>query len=50
MADQGTPLQEKVAAYRDRPDDFRIHYIKSLRWIGYHVATNILDRLGALLA
>jgi len=50
MADKGTPLQEKVATYRDRPDDFRIHYIKSPRWIGYHVATNILDRLEALLA
>lgn len=50
MTDQLKELQEKVASYRDRPNDERIKYIRSPRWIGYQAAEDILKQLATLLA
>lgn len=49
MAEAPAHLLAKAAAYLERPDDERIVYIRSPRWIGYDAAKNILDRLEALL-
>lgn len=50
MADAASRIREKVAALRERPDEERILYIRSPRWIGYQAATDILGRLETLLA
>lgn len=42
-------LSEKAAAWLQREDADRIHYIRSPKWIGYDGANTILDRLESLL-
>ncbi|MCU7872094.1 MAG: TniB family NTP-binding protein [Candidatus Thiodiazotropha sp. (ex Lucinoma borealis)] len=49
MSESAVHLLPKVAAYLDQPDDNRIKYIRSPRWIGYPRAQAILDRLEVLL-
>lgn len=49
MSDHPLHLLAKAAAYLDRPDEERINYIRSPRWIGYDTANSILDRLESLL-
>lgn len=49
MSDHPSHLLAKAAAYLDRPDEERINYIRSPRWIGYDAANSILDRLESLL-
>jgi type II secretory pathway predicted ATPase ExeA len=43
-------LLPKAAAYLNQPDNERISYIRSPRWIGYDTAKEILERLETLLA
>jgi type II secretory pathway predicted ATPase ExeA len=50
MADYASHLLPKVAVYLNRPDQERIEYIRSPRWIGYPKAQETLDRLNALLS
>lgn len=49
MSSDTSHLLEKAAAYLDRPDEERIRYIRSPRWIGYPRAQEILDQLEQLL-
>lgn len=49
MAELPSHLLAKTAAYLERPDNERIAYIRSPRWIGYDAAKKILERLEALL-
>lgn len=49
MSESASHLLPKVAAYLDQPDEKRIEYIRSPRWIGYPRAQTILDRLETLL-
>lgn len=49
MAEHPSHLLAKAASYLDRPDEERINYIRSPRWIGYDAANAILERLESLL-
>ncbi|MCU7846465.1 MAG: TniB family NTP-binding protein [Candidatus Thiodiazotropha sp. (ex Lucinoma kastoroae)] len=49
MSESADHLLPKVAAYLEQPDEKRIEYIRSPRWIGYPRAQAILDRLESLL-
>lgn len=49
MSEHPSHLLAKAAAYLDRPDEERINYIRSPRWIGYDAANSILERLESLL-
>ncbi|MEW8458374.1 MAG: TniB family NTP-binding protein [Candidatus Thiodiazotropha sp.] len=49
MSESASHLLPKVAAYLEQPDEKRIEYIRSPRWIGYPRAQTILDRLETLL-
>jgi len=49
MSEPPSHLLPKAGAYLDRPDEERINYIRSPRWIGYDAASSILDRLESLL-
>lgn len=49
MTEPGSHLLKKAAAYLDRPDEERIAYIRSPRWIGYPRAQEALSKLEELL-
>lgn len=49
MSESAGHLLPKVAAYLEQPDEKRIEYIRSPRWIGHPRAQAILDRLESLL-
>lgn len=49
MTDTPSHLLQKAAAYLERPDQERITYIRSPRWIGYPRAQEILTQLENLL-
>ncbi|MCU7841249.1 MAG: TniB family NTP-binding protein [Candidatus Thiodiazotropha sp. (ex Troendleina suluensis)] len=49
MSESASHLMPKVAAYLEQPDEKRIEYIRSPRWIGYPRAQAIIDRLESLL-
>lgn len=49
MTDTSSHLLQKAVAYLERPDQERIAYIRSPRWIGYPRAQEILTQLENLL-
>lgn len=49
MTEPGSHLLKKAVAYLSRPDEERIAYIRSPRWIGYPKAQEALGKLEELL-